>query len=96
MKKFRNCDTVLSSNMKSVGEVMAIGRTFEEAFQKAIRMVDTSNDGFEVTFFQLHMPFFCFLLFCTSYSHLYPLSTPLFDMQLLTDFIFSVLAGETR
>ena len=32
--------------MKSVGEVMAIGRTFEEAIQKAIRAVDYSNLGF--------------------------------------------------
>jgi carbamoyl-phosphate synthase large subunit len=47
MKKFRNCDTVLGSGMKSVGEVMGIGRTFEEAFQKGIRMVDSSNQGFE-------------------------------------------------
>jgi carbamoyl-phosphate synthase large subunit len=31
--------------MKSVGEVMAIGRTFEESFQKAIRMLDIGNDG---------------------------------------------------
>jgi hypothetical protein len=32
--------------MKSVGEVMAIGRTFEECFSKAIRMTDSSIDGF--------------------------------------------------
>ena len=32
--------------MKSVGEVMAIGRTFEEAFQKALRMVDENVNGF--------------------------------------------------
>ncbi len=31
--------------MKSVGEVMAIGRTFEESLQKAIRMLDIGNDG---------------------------------------------------
>jgi carbamoyl-phosphate synthase large subunit len=31
--------------MKSVGEVMAVGRTFEESFQKAIRMLDIGNDG---------------------------------------------------
>ena len=35
--------------MKSVGEVMAIGRTFEEAIQKAIRGVDYSNLGFNET-----------------------------------------------
>ena len=33
--------------MKSVGEVMAIGRNFEEAFQKALRMVDENNLGFD-------------------------------------------------
>jgi carbamoyl-phosphate synthase large subunit len=33
--------------MKSVGEVMAIGRTFEESLQKAIRQVDPKWDGFE-------------------------------------------------
>jgi carbamoyl-phosphate synthase large subunit len=31
--------------MKSVGEVMAVGRTFEESFQKSIRMLDIGNDG---------------------------------------------------
>jgi len=45
--KFRFADTTLGSQMKSVGEVMAVGRSFEESFQKALRMVDTSNDGFE-------------------------------------------------
>ena len=33
--------------MKSVGEVMAIGRSFEEAFQKALRMVDENVQGFD-------------------------------------------------
>lgn len=33
--------------MKSVGEVMAIGRKFEEAFQKALRMVDENVFGFD-------------------------------------------------
>ena len=32
--------------MKSVGEVMAVARCFEEAFQKALRMTDESVDGF--------------------------------------------------
>jgi len=36
--------------MKSVGEVMSIGRTFEEAIQKAIRSVDFHNIGFSDTF----------------------------------------------
>jgi len=47
VSKFENCDPYLGSGMKSVGEVMGIGRSFEEAMQKAIRMVDTSNPGFE-------------------------------------------------
>ena len=33
--------------MKSVGEVMAIGRKFEEAFQKALRMMDETVTGFD-------------------------------------------------
>ena len=36
----------IGSSMKSVGEVMSIGRTFEEALQKALRMVDNSTLGF--------------------------------------------------
>ena len=35
--------------MKSVGEVMAIGRKFEEAFQKALRMMDETVRGFDHT-----------------------------------------------
>ena len=46
MKKFNHVSDLIGSAMKSVGEVMASGRTFEEAFQKAIRMVDGSLDGF--------------------------------------------------
>jgi carbamoyl-phosphate synthase large subunit len=38
----------VGSSMKSVGEVMAIGRTFEESLQKAIRQVDPRWKGFEV------------------------------------------------
>ena len=37
----------IGSSMKSVGEVMAVGRRFEEAFQKALRMVDESVLGFD-------------------------------------------------
>lgn len=37
----------IGSSMKSVGEVMAIGRGFEEAFQKALRMVDENTLGFD-------------------------------------------------
>ena len=39
----------IGSSMKSVGEVMAIGRKFEEAFQKALRMMDESISGFDPT-----------------------------------------------
>ncbi|KAJ2157634.1 Carbamoyl-phosphate synthase [Coemansia sp. RSA 552] len=46
LKKFDRVSKNLSSAMKSVGEVMAIGRTFEETIQEAIRSVDTSFDGF--------------------------------------------------
>jgi carbamoyl-phosphate synthase/aspartate carbamoyltransferase len=49
LKKFLRVSTLLGSSMKSVGEVMAIGRTFEEAIQKAIRCIDLSNMGFNET-----------------------------------------------
>jgi len=49
LKKFTRVSTALGSSMKSVGEVMSIGRTFEEAIQKAIRSVDPSNLGFNET-----------------------------------------------
>ena len=45
LKKFRRVSTRIGSGMKSVGEVMAIGRTFEEAIQKAVRMLDTGRLG---------------------------------------------------
>ena len=44
--KFRGVDRELGSSMKSVGEVMAIGRTFEEAFQKGLRMIGQGMHGF--------------------------------------------------
>jgi carbamoyl-phosphate synthase large subunit len=44
-RKFERVRRELGSQMKSVGEVMAIGRTFEEAIQKAIRMLDVGRDG---------------------------------------------------
>ncbi|KAJ3359011.1 carbamoyl-phosphate synthase (glutamine-hydrolyzing) cpa2 [Allomyces javanicus] len=47
LSKFAHVDRKIGSQMKSVGEVMAIGRTFEESFQKAIRQVDPSFRGFE-------------------------------------------------
>lgn len=49
LKKFLRVSTLLGSSMKSVGEVMAIGRTFEEAIQKAIRCIDPNNLGFNET-----------------------------------------------
>lgn len=47
LAKFVRVSKNIGSSMKSVGEVMAIGRNFEEAFQKALRMVDTSVTGFD-------------------------------------------------
>jgi carbamoyl-phosphate synthase large subunit len=47
LRKFQNVKTDIGSSMKSVGEVMAIGRTFEESFQKACRMVDPRFHGFQ-------------------------------------------------
>ena len=49
LKKFTRVSTALNSSMKSIGEVMSIGRTFEEAIQKAIRAVDFHNLGFNET-----------------------------------------------
>lgn len=49
LKKFTRVSTELSSSMKSVGEVMSVGRTFEEAIQKAIRSTEYSNLGFNET-----------------------------------------------
>jgi carbamoyl-phosphate synthase large subunit len=43
-RKFRNASTGIGTQMKSVGEVMAIGRCFEEALQKAIRMLDQGRE----------------------------------------------------
>jgi carbamoyl-phosphate synthase large subunit len=47
LSKFQNVKRDIGSSMKSVGEVMAIGRTFEESFQKACRQVDPKFLGFE-------------------------------------------------
>jgi carbamoyl-phosphate synthase large subunit len=44
-EKFREADPHLGTQMKSVGEVMAIGRTFQESFQKALRGLETGIDG---------------------------------------------------
>lgn len=45
--KFEGVSQVIGTSMKSVGEVMAIGRTWEESMQKALRMVDPNVKGFE-------------------------------------------------
>ena len=45
IEKFKGADEKIGSSMKSVGEVMGIGRTFEEAYQKAIRMLDLDFEG---------------------------------------------------
>ena len=44
-EKFPQAEPVLTTQMKSVGEVMAIGRTFQESFQKAIRGLEIGKDG---------------------------------------------------
>jgi len=44
-EKFREADPHLTTQMKSVGEVMAMGRTFQESFQKALRSLETGIDG---------------------------------------------------
>lgn len=46
LQKFRQVSTQLGSEMKSVGEVMSLGRSFEEVLQKAIRMLDVGFNGF--------------------------------------------------
>ncbi len=45
LERFKNVDKHIGSQMMSVGEVMAIGRTFEEALQKALRMIGTGMHG---------------------------------------------------
>lgn len=61
LAKFIRVSNHIGSSMKSVGEVMAIGRKFEEAFQKALRMVDENVNGFDpnlklVSEEELHQP----------------------------------------
>ncbi|MBK8542580.1 MAG: carbamoyl-phosphate synthase large subunit [Caulobacteraceae bacterium] len=46
-EKFNGADTRLTTQMKSVGEVMAIGRTFQESLQKALRSLDTGLTGLD-------------------------------------------------
>ena len=62
LRKFNRVSSMIGTSMKSVGEVMAIGRTFEEAIQKAIRAVEASFVGFESHYafdnleYELHNP----------------------------------------
>lgn len=49
-QKFRRVERRIGSQMKSIGEVMGIGRTFEEAFQKGIRMLEIGADGLSSEF----------------------------------------------
>ncbi|MGB5707988.1 MAG: carbamoyl-phosphate synthase large subunit [Arenicellales bacterium] len=46
-EKFPQADATLTTQMKSVGEVMAIGRTFQESFQKALRGLENGSDGLD-------------------------------------------------
>merc|ERR1712054_96467 len=55
LRKFSTVDPAVGSCMKSVGEVMSIGRTFEETMQKALRMVDESCNGFDAHRFDLEL-----------------------------------------
>ncbi|AJE03610.1 carbamoyl-phosphate synthase large subunit [Geobacter pickeringii] len=50
-EKFPAADATLTTQMKSVGEVMAIGRTFKESFQKALRSLEIGSAGFESRLF---------------------------------------------
>ncbi len=49
-EKFPQAEARLGTQMKSVGEVMAIGRTFQESLQKAMRGLEVDSDGFEPQF----------------------------------------------
>jgi len=49
-QKFRRVNDRIGTQMKSVGEVMGIGKTFEEALQKAVRMLDIGKSGLEADY----------------------------------------------
>ena len=51
-EKFPGTNQTLTTQMKSVGEAMAIGRTFKESFQKALRSMEIGSDGLESRMFQ--------------------------------------------
>jgi len=46
-EKFPEADPVLTTQMKSVGEAMSIGRTFKESLQKALRSLETGSYGWK-------------------------------------------------
>ena len=50
-EKFPQADATLTTQMKSVGEAMAIGRTFKESFQKSLRSLEIGSSGFESRMF---------------------------------------------
>jgi len=52
-EKFPAADATLTTQMKSVGEVMSIGRTFKESLQKALRSLEIGSCGFESRFFSV-------------------------------------------
>ena len=52
-EKFPAAEATLTTQMKSVGEVMAIGRTFKESFQKALRSLEIGSSGFESRLFDV-------------------------------------------
>ncbi|MGM0415661.1 MAG: carbamoyl-phosphate synthase large subunit [Thermodesulfobacteriota bacterium] len=51
-EKFPGTNQILTTQMKSVGEAMAIGRTFKESFQKALRSMEIGSDGLESRMFK--------------------------------------------
>ena len=51
-EKFPHADPTLTTQMKSVGEAMAIGRTFKESLQKALRSLETGLTGLDQIVFQ--------------------------------------------
>ena len=55
-EKFPGADQTLTSQMKSVGEAMSIGRTFKEALQKSIRSLEIDSYGFESRFSENQVP----------------------------------------
>ena len=53
-EKFPGCNNFLSTSMKSVGEVMAIGRSFQESLQKALRSLETGLSGLDNVVFPIN------------------------------------------